>query len=282
MIKLSIIHKTVYDFTGEVFLEPHYLRFKPKIVPHYKVNKFHLEVYPKPTGISEQLDAENNTVHLCWFDGMTQQLVVNCDLIVEVQDYNPFDFILHPQLYFDMPFEYSDSLLNSLRPSLNGERITKPLAEYGQRILSNVNLKTVEFVTHLTRQIHSDFTIESRELGNPYTPEQAFDLKIGSCRDLSWMMIHLLRSMGIASRFVSGYFYPIVEDPHFELHAWVEVFLPGAGWIGLDPSNGIMTGMSHIPISSSSHFENTMPVTGSVRGSAQSVLSSQLFIKSTI
>lgn len=278
-MKFNILHNTVYKFSEDVFLEPHNFRFKPKDGLHSKVINFNIDISPKPAGISEQTDAENNVIHFCWFDGMTSELVINCHSIVEIQDYNPLGFILYPQEFFDMPFVYSDGLVKTLQPALEGELITNDLEAYGQEVLVNSNSKTIEFITNLTRQIHSDFTIESREIGEPYKPGQTFDYKIASCRDLSWMLIHLLRSMGIASRFVSGYFYPIVEDPHFELHAWVEVFLPGAGWVGLDPSNGIMTGVSHIPISSSSHFENTMPVTGSVRGSANSALTSELVIE---
>ena len=278
-MKFNIIHKTVYVFSEDVFLEPHYFRFKPKDGLHSKVIDYYLDLYPKPSGIAEQTDVENNIVHFCWFDGMIKELVINSSSTVEIEDYNPLGFILHPQQYFEMPFVYPDGLIDMLQPTLKGKAIPDNLKAYVQELLAISNHKTIDFITNLNRKIHSDFTIESREIGEPYKPGQTFDYKIGSCRDLSWMLIHLLRDMGIASRFISGYFYPIVDNPHFELHAWVEVFLPGAGWIGLDPSNGIMTGMSHIPISSSAHYENTMPVTGSVRGSASSVLTSELFIE---
>ena len=92
------------------------------------------------------------------------------------------------------------------------------------------------------------------------------------------MEIHLLRKMGFAARFVSGYFYLPDVNPEFELHAWLEVFLPGAGWIGFDPTHGIIAGIHHIPIASSAHFENTMAVSGSVRGSASSTLHTNLAI----
>ena len=93
------------------------------------------------------------------------------------------------------------------------------------------------------------------------------------------MEIHLLRNMGIASRFVSGYFYLPLEKEGFDLHAWVEVFIPGAGWIGFDPSHGMVAGASHIPVASSAHYDNTMAVTGAVRGSASSELETKLWIE---
>ena len=114
--------------------------------------------------------------------------------------------------------------------------------------------------------------------GRPYHPNKLFQLKSGSCRDLAWMQIQLLRNLGFAGRFVSGYFYLDAENPEFELHAWLEVFIPGAGWIGLDPSHGMLAGDAHIPVASSSNYENTMPVSGSVRGSANSTLKNDLII----
>ena len=120
---------------------------------------------------------------------------------------------------------------------------------------------------------------KSGKPGEPFHPDKTFELKSGSCRDLSWMEIHLLRNMGIASRFVSGYFYLPLEKEGFDLHAWVEVFIPGAGWIGFDPSHGMVAGASHIPVASSAHYDNTMAVTGAVRGSASSELETKLWIE---
>ncbi len=278
-MKFRIKHDTVYKFSSEVFLEPHYLRFKPKTAPNRELKDFQLNVFPQPAGISEQIDSENNIVHFCWFDGMSTDLTIKSESIVEIQEYNPFNFILHPQEYNELPFTYSGAVANSLQSALEVQGMTDSLLKYGQKILNQSNSQTIEFLTNLTRQIHSDFIIKARELGEPYSPGQTLKVRTGSCRDVAWMQIHLLRDIGIASRFVSGYFYPIVKDPQFELHAWVEVFLPGAGWVGFDPSNGILVGNSHIPIATSSQFENTMSVTGSIRGSASSMLTTQLLME---
>jgi transglutaminase-like putative cysteine protease len=115
----------------------------------------------------------------------------------------------------------------------------------------------------LTKQLHDDFKVEYREEGAPLRPDDTFNLKKGSCRDLSWMQINLLRQLGIAARFVSGYYY---FDMAYELRVGGR-FIPGIGWLGLDP-HGIFTGNTHFPIASSAHFENTMPVSGGIRGSA--------------
>jgi transglutaminase-like putative cysteine protease len=127
--------------------------------------------------------------------------------------------------------------------------------------------------------IFTDFNAESRLLGPPHDSNLTFHIKKGSCRDLSWMQIQLLRFMGIAARFVSGYYFLPTQNTPPELHGWLEVYLPGAGWVGFDPSHGCIAGSSHIPVCASSQYQNTMPVTGSFEGSGTSTLSTNLNIE---
>lgn len=275
----SIDHQTHYKFSSEVFLEPHHLRFRLKTSPHIKLQFFELRIEPEPAGISEQLDAENNLIHLCWFEGMHRNLTIQSTMRVLAHDYNPFNFIISPSSFTEIPFSYSSPWKKLLIPSLHTEKIATPLLQYGKKIQSDSNNNTIDFLANLNRHIHEDFNLETRDTGTPYHPDTSFKLQSGSCRDLAWMEIHLLRQMGIAARFVSGYFYLEVDTPVFELHAWVEVFLPGAGWIGFDPSHGIIAGNSHIPVASSAHFENTMAVSGTIRGNASSELETDLEIQ---
>ncbi|WKN43284.1 transglutaminase family protein [Tunicatimonas pelagia] len=274
--RLKIVHETAYKFSSEVFIEPHYLRFKPRVTPHNKLESFAIDISSTPTGLSELIDAENNLVHFCWFSGRHEKLSIRSESVVRLEDNNPFDFILFPDRYFDLPFDYLPHLKDVLLTALKTRNIYFPLIEYGYQVLLDSDHKTLSFMTALTNQIHHDFTLETRLEGEPLEPGITFDLKKGSCRDLSWMLIQLLRHMGIATRFVSGYFFVESEHPEPELHAWVEVYLPGAGWVGFDPSNGLLAGSSHVPICSSSRYENTMPVSGSFRGDAASELITSL------
>jgi transglutaminase-like putative cysteine protease len=278
-MRYKIVHETEYQFTSEVFLEPHYLRLRPKATPNQKLDSFDLKISPEPRGIREHTDAENNIVHLCWFEGMTSRLIVLSESIVTIADHNPLQFIIHPIEYSSVPFVYSNPLKDTLSEALKFRELSFALIEYGERIKNESKNSTVQFLINLTTQIHKDFTVESRIEGLPFEADLTFRLKKASCRDLSWMQIQILRHLGIASRFVSGYFYIGLEKPVYELHAWVEVFLPGAGWIGFDPSNGIVCGNKHIPIASSSIAENTLPVAGNFRGSAASVLTTNLMIE---
>lgn len=278
-MRFKIIHETNYRFSSKVFLEPHYFRFKPRITPNCSLEHFNLRISPTPNGISEHLDAENNQIHFCWFEGEYTALIIESVSLVNSPAYNPFNFILHPLSYINLPFEYAPQLKRLLQPALYVHKISAPLIKYGERIKSEANSNTVQFITNLTSQIHADFTVEVRHEGPPHKPDKTFELKKGSCRDITWMQIQLLRYTGIAARFVSGYYYVEAEVPEYELHAWLEVFLPGAGWIGYDPSHGIAASNEHIPVASSAQYENTMPVTGSVRGSATTKLTTNLVIE---
>ena len=278
-MKFKVTHFTEYLFSSDVFLEPHYLRLTPRQTPHNQVTAFGLDIFPEPEGLSYQTDEKGNLVHLCWFEGMTSQLSIKSESLIDVEEFNPLDFLLYPSEFFTLPFTYSEYQKSALASSLRFEPISDPLRHYGERIASEANFDTVTFITNLTRQIHDDFTVDYRQFGEPYKPDKTFELKTGSCRDLTWMQINLLRNMGVAARFVSGYFYFPIDPPIYELHAWVEVFLPGAGWVGLDPSHGIAASHSHIPIISSSSFEHAMPVTGTIRGEATSVLNTNVLIE---
>lgn len=279
-MRYRIIHETKYTFSEPVFLEPHMLRFRPQATPFHTVEEFHLEVTPKPSGHRQQRDAENNLIDSYWFDGVHAVFSIRAESMVHVAEHNPFDFILYPATAIKLPFKYSYQQGLVLQPALQGVGIGNDLRHYGQSLLAKTQAETSVFLMQLTQQIQQDFTAVYREVGEPFLPNQTFAYREGSCRDLSWMMIQLLRSMGLAARFVSGYNYIITDEaPSFELHAWVEVFLPGAGWVGYDPTHGIAVGATHIPVAASSSFENTMPVSGNLRGDASAKLFTDLQIE---
>ena len=278
-MKFKITHSTEYLFDSEVFLEPHYLRFRPKKTPYVDIAYFSMAISLEPAGKRVIRDEENNLLDFCWFEGMTKKLAIKSESIVETKSYNPFDFILHPQSYNQLPFQYNEQQKKLLFSSLEKQPISEVLINYGAAILAASNFNTIQYLTNLTNQLHEDFTVVYREVGSPMLPDETFELKKASCRDLSWLQINLLRQQGIAARFVSGYYYFEMDEPAYELHAWVEVFLPGTGWLGLDPSHGILTGNTHFPMASSAHFENTMPVSGGIRGSATSKLVTHLSIE---
>ncbi|MCL5130306.1 transglutaminase family protein [Algibacter sp. L4_22] len=276
-MKFKIIHETKYTFNSEVYLEPHQLRLKPKGTSFCNLESFDIEIFPKPIGIKEQFDPENNVINFAWFDKGTTSLDIRSTSVITLSEYNPFSFIIYPSEYLNVPFEYSDDLKSTLYASLEKAYINQLLIDYVNKTLEKSN-NTMDFIANLTKQIHQDFQLSYRHEGSPFEPNKTFELKNGSCRDLAWMQIHLLRNFGIAARFVSGYYYIEMEYPSYELHAWVEVYIPGTGWIGFDPSHGMVTGNTHISLASSSDFNQAMTITGSVRGSASSELTNYLYI----
>lgn len=278
-MRIKIVHETEYSFNKEVFLEPHYLRFKPKSMPFLDLESHRFDISTVPSGISEQLDVEGNVVHFCWFDGMHKNINIKSEAVLKIKPFKPFNFLIYPVSCSIIPFEYPKQIRALLALYLESTKINGALLDYGRGILKTVESNTISFLSQLTTQIHQDFVLETREKGAPFHPDETYEGKTGSCRDLSWMQIQLLRNLGLAARFVSGYYYVDVEDPQYELHAWIEVFVPGAGWIGFDPSNGIATANMHIPVCSSVHYGNTMPVSGSVRGDAQAQLKTNLKIE---
>tara|TARA_R110001592_G_C13186793_1_gene751724 strand:+ start:490 stop:1332 length:843 start_codon:yes stop_codon:yes gene_type:complete len=277
-MNFKIIHETRYIFDSKVFLEPHYLRFRPKNTAFVDVTNFSISLKSEPEGHRVIEDEEHNVIDLCWFETLTSSLTIYVESSLQTKEYNPFDFIIHPDSFNTLPFIYSGHQCQILNAYLQKQALSQELVDYADTILEESHFSTIAFLTNLTRQIHTDFAVECREIGPPLSAADTFEIKKGSCRDLSWMQIILLRNYGIATRFVSGYFYFDMEKPTYELHAWIEAFLPGMGWLGFDPSHGILTGNTHFPVASSAIPENTMPVSGSIRGSATSELFTSLVI----
>lgn len=278
-MQIEICHTTEYMYSKAVFLEPHHLRLKPKSTANSSLSSFKLDIEPARKGFSSYNDVENNEICFCWFEGLHKQLKVNVKSLINLTEYNPFNFLIHPSEFLDVPFQYAKKDRELLQPYYQPNTLPKKMKAYLDDILSTVNYQTIDLLTALTKSIHNDYTVETREEGVPHDIAYTFEQKRGSCRDLVWMQIHLLRSLGMGTRFVSGYFYLKADKPIFELHAWLEVYIPGAGWIGFDPSHGMITGCYHIPLASSAFFENTMPVSGSIRGEAESTLKYDLHIR---
>ncbi|MEO1051872.1 MAG: transglutaminase family protein [Bacteroidota bacterium] len=278
-MRLRVLHESRYTFDEPVFLEPQTLRFRPAYAPYLTVEDFKLSIQPTPAGITEIQDPEGNWMSQCWFNTSDTQLTIHAETLLEIQNHNPFDFLIYPDQYLSVPFDYDQQLAARVSKSLQDIEISKALKEYSKGIQSSSQSRTVDFIIALTQLISQDFKVIHRAEGAPHSPEQTFEAKEGSCRDLAWMQIHMLRNLGVAARFVSGYYYVDVEEPEYELHAWVEAYLPGAGWFAFDPSNGLINNEHHITVAASAHYENTMPVTGTFRGAATGKLTTDLVIE---
>ncbi len=268
-MRFQIEHHTEYTYSDKVFLEPHYLQLYPQPRPYFKVERHDLTIDPIPTGKSERLDVENNLIGQCWFTEPVSALKVQSLLEVDSTSFNPYNFLIDNDITSNAPAPF-------LRvPVESASEFDTWIAD----IHGSAGADTLKFVTNLNEQIHDNWVHEIREEPSILTPGVCFAAKSGSCRDLSWMMMVGLRKSNIPSRFVSGYaFNPELGEGH-ELHAWVEAWLPGAGWVGLDPSSGLLADETYIPIHTSADPKNTLPVIGNYRGYANSSLSSKVLIR---
>lgn len=276
---LKIDHLSRYTYQEKVSLNPHDLYLIPQQRSYIKILDSQLSIFPNPLGKNERINAEGNPFYQVWFGDDTSELAVKSSLVLEISNYNPYGFILQKEVVFPFDFfVYTDAFEESLRLFIKTEERNEQLKSYVQGCI-NQSSDFISFLTLLVANIHRDWKHIIRMEEGLMTVEEMVEKKEGSCRDLSWLLIQMLRSVGLASRFVSGYaFNPELEEGH-ELHAWVEVFLPGAGWIGLDPSLGLLADQNYIPLACSYHPLNTLPIYGTYGGGGSSHLTSEVIIK---
>ena len=268
-MRLKIQHTTTYEYKKMVRINPHHFYLKPLQRNYLEIIGYKLEIDPQPEGMNERYSIEGNPYLQAWFTGETDSMEIVVDFEVSSTHFNPFHFLIDQwfikgiDLESETPFTYQEKNLPILKPYL---------ANSNNNLLKSYSLdklKTndpIHYLTQLNAAIHADWHHIIREEENLWPAAKTFAAGKGSCRDLSLMLREMLRHIGLAARFVSGYaFNPELEEGH-ELHAWVETYLPGAGWVGLDPSLGLMTDEHYIPLAASFLPENTLPVHGSYGG----------------
>lgn len=262
----KIEHITRYFFSKEVFLEPHTIRLRPRSDSTQTLQKFEMDVNPEPTGRTNLVDIGGDSSSL-WFEELTDSLSIVSKSEVETHRSNPFDFILATEKAHRLPMEYSgfdESVLEPYRaPSCDfGDKFQGFVA----KILLESENSTLNFLSLLNSYISVNFEHEIRDEGLAYEPEETLSRMKGSCRDFVVLFAEVCRSMGIASRFVSGYTAGDPENDENYLHAWAEVYLPGGGWRGYDPTLGLAVADQHIALTSGATPLQASPVTGSFRG----------------
>jgi len=283
-MRLQVSHKTLYDYDSPAVLNSHALYLKPLPRAYLHVEDSRLVVDPVPDGLEERISIEGNAYYQVWFSGQTQKLEIDSSFIVEVRPFNPFSFIINhdfvekiePQS--ERPFRYSTKQEVLLYASLQAQPEAS-LRNFALAIFASSPANPIAYLNALTAEVHSEWRHIIREEENLWTPRATFEAREGSCRDLSWMLIHMLRMQGLAARFVSGYAFNPELDEGNELHAWVEAYLPGAGWVGIDPSLGLFADQNYIPLATSSFAQDTLPVHGNYGGTARASLQTQVVIR---
>ncbi len=274
-MRYRIHHAIHYTYSQPVELGPHTLRLRPRCDGSQVLHDFQLQVSPPPLGLADIFDLEGNTVIQSWFNrDLVESLQVKATSVVETLRSNPFHFLLEPWA-LSLPFDYPASTLAQVRPYLSdqrlgGERLDPAIWELAQGLLYKNHGNTLDFLGDLNQTVYNHCFYQPRETGDPMPPGMTWRRKTGSCRDLSVLFMEVCRVVGLAVRFVSGYEAGDPKQPEKYLHAWVEVFLPGAGWRGYDPTQGLVTADRHIPLAASAFPQNTAPMPGTFRGRSAS------------
>jgi transglutaminase-like putative cysteine protease len=281
-MKVTIEHELDYQYSNAVFLEPHYLYLHPKRSSLLTLLSYEIEVSPQPSTIAKNLDSFDNIQYILFFKDTTSSLNIKVKSLVETTAFNPLSFLYHPFESSNLPIKYSADLEKVLSPYLVKEGITTLIDETARQIAASVNWNTTAFLTALNAYINQ-FAYEIREEGLPHTPETTLLSRKGSCRDYSVLYMAMCRALGVAARFVSGYYYIDSENPDRiqYLHAWVEVYLSGGGWRGFDPTQNCLVSGNHIPVGTSAIPQMVTPISGTFRGSAVSIFEAKVKIVST-
>lgn len=273
-MQIALQHHTRYQFDRPVRLGPHEVRLYP--APHCRtpIISYAQQVEPHAETIDWRTDADGNTYTYLTFAEPTQTLHITANLVADMTQINPFSFSIALDAVF-YPFHYPPENAQYLLPFLAHDTRSQPIQDFLEKFRPNfrrpehqTSLPTIELLVALNQQIFTHTRYNTRMLAGVQTPEQTLALGSGSCRDSAWLLVHALRHLGIAARFASGYLIQLKEiaavaQDQADLHAWAEALIPGAGWIGLDATSGLLASEGHIPLACAPIPCNAAPITGS-------------------
>ncbi|USR92290.1 transglutaminase family protein [Phormidium yuhuli AB48] len=268
MSQFKIDHLTTYRYNQAVFLKPHLYRLYPHSHGHQRLLSYRLDVTPEPLGRSPVVDLDGNTVIKLWFEKPTTQLQFHSQAQVETLQTNPFEYLLDDGVG-RLPIDYPSSLRSQLLPYLNPplalpQGVDPTAVELAEELLHLADHQTLRFLNDLNQRIYSQCNYVTRLDGDPQPPGITWRTRRGSCRDVTVLFAAVCRAVGLAARFVSGYQEGDPDQQDYDLHAWVEVYLPGAGWRGYDPTHGLAVADGHISVAASPYPRYAAPVQGTV------------------
>ena len=284
-IKVALEHRTSYTFDRPVRVYPHVVRLRP--APHSRtaIEAYSLRVEPADHFVNWQQDAVGNFVYRLTFPNPTDRLTITVGLIADLKVINPFDFFIEDwaETWPAGGFTYPEPLADELKPYLRpvdedgaGSGPGELVQAWVRTFAVPPGTRTINYLVELNRRINADLGYSVRMEQGVQTPDFTLRTGVGSCRDFAWLLVSVARQMGLAARFVSGYLVQLTSDikaldgpsgpsaDFTDLHAWAEVFVPGAGWIGLDPTSGLFAGEGHIPLAATPSPASAAPITGGV------------------
>jgi len=261
----DISHKTTYTYSRPVFLELHHLRIRPRCDVVQNLTDFYSHVAPRPSGSTDGIDIDGNIVENVWFNGLTDRLVVESRAKVITQYRNPFNYVLAERAD-RLPVSYQDPLRAYLAPYILRQTESHLVEQFARHIANRTEWKTLRFLTMVTREIAEGFQLTARGIGAPKPAQETYLSRTGSSRDLAVLFLEACRYVGIAARVVNGYCQNDRAEDSPVLHSWGEVYLPGVGWRGYDPSQGLAVTDRHVAIAAAGDPALAAPVSGTFRG----------------
>lgn len=293
-IIVALNHVTEYLYEKQIKLFPQIVRLKPCAHARASIQSYSLKVEPKGHFINWQQDPFNNYLARLSFPEKTNKFRIEVDLVTEIKVFNPFDFFLDDSAKY-YPFNYDSELKEELFPYFeikeNGNLLSSFYNNYTKKA-QNINddkVSLIDFLVNINKDLYDYLKYIIRLEPGIQTCEETLEKASGSCRDMAWLLCQILRHLGLATRFVSGYLIQLksdvisldgpsgTEEDFADLHAWTEVYIPGAGWIGLDPTSGLLAGEGHIPLSCTPNPSSSAPVTGNIE-SCQSVMNHTIIV----
>jgi transglutaminase-like putative cysteine protease len=278
-VRIAVAHATTYRYAKAAALGPHTLRLRPRADGAQRLLRYSLKVDPTPAGCSEFLDQEGNAVVRAWFAAPARSLEIHSSFEVETLRSNPFDFLLEGEASGRVPMVYPEILRPVLHPYAAHGR-SAAVCEFARAAAAEAGWRTMEFLRILNGRIFDSMRQVIREFGSPLAAGETLAAGEGSCRDLAVLFAEACRFLGLATRFVSGYETAAAEGERADMHAWAEVYLPGGGWRGYDPSRGLAVAALHVPVAASLEPDLAAPVTGSYGGAAAAELHTSIRLSS--
>lgn len=273
-IRVALHHKTVYHYDRPITIYPQIVRLRPAPHCRTKIEAYSLKIEPAEHFINWQQDPYGNFLARLVFPKPARKLSIEVNVVADMTVVNPFDFFLDDSAK-NYPVQYEGWQHTELLPFLQTEPMGPRMQEYINSI-DRTETPTIDFLVALNHKVQGDVGYLIRLEPGVQSPEETLEKRSGSCRDSAWLMVQVLRHLGLAARFVSGYLIQLVADikplegpegpktDFTDLHAWAEVYLPGAGWVGMDPTSGLLTGEGHVPLAATPDPIGAAPLTGAI------------------
>ena len=273
-IRVALHHHTSYQYDRPIQAGPQVIRLRP--APHCRtpIESYSLRISPNEHFINWQQDPHGNFLARIVFENKIKHFTVDVDLVANLSVINPFDFFVEDEAE-KHPFHYQSHELEELKPFLATD-VPGPLLTDFMSTIDHHHERTIDFLVAVNQRLEQHIDYVVRMEPGVQTCEETLEKRSGSCRDSAWLLVQMLRQLGLAARFTSGYLIQLKPDVESldgpsgssvdftDLHAWAEVFLPGAGWVGLDPTSGLLTGEGHLPLASTPKFSSAAAISGEI------------------